>query len=151
MSLQADCDAEVRGNCPETVPPLDGECKDHEMPRNPNLLYRHDGHQWHRAECVLCHECGLEFLAMIKEIKKGGGKFCSRQCQRAHQAKINAQANKTVGLTAAERKKQWVARTSSSVTRAHKQVETAISNGSLLRMPCEICGKHKVDAHHDDY
>lgn len=27
----------------------------------------------------------------------------------------------------------------------------AIKAGALLRQPCEVCGKIKVDAHHDDY
>ena len=121
------------------------------MKQKPGCLYRHDGRQWHRAECVLCQQCALEFLAMVKEIKKGGGKFCSRQCQRAYQAKVNAEANRTVGLSASERKKQWLSKTPASVVRAHKQVEVAIANGSLVRMPCEKCGSTKVDAHHDDY
>jgi len=27
----------------------------------------------------------------------------------------------------------------------------AISNGRLVRKPCEVCGAPKVDSHHDDY
>ena len=114
-------------------------------------LYRHDGHQWHRAESAVCLHCGLEFLAMVKEIKKGGGKFCSRQCQRACQALINAEANRTVGLTPYERKKIWASKVSPLVIHAHKQVSNAIANGSLKRSACEKCGNQKVDAHHDDY
>src|SRR5271154_4318227 len=34
---------------------------------------------------------------------------------------------------------------------AHLAVHNAINRGELLRLPCEICGKEKVDAHHDDY
>jgi sterol desaturase/sphingolipid hydroxylase (fatty acid hydroxylase superfamily) len=27
----------------------------------------------------------------------------------------------------------------------------AIKTGKLIRLPCEICGAPKTDAHHDDY
>jgi hypothetical protein len=35
--------------------------------------------------------------------------------------------------------------------KAHKIVAKAIRAKKLFRMPCEICGKEKTDAHHDDY
>jgi hypothetical protein len=35
--------------------------------------------------------------------------------------------------------------------RAHKIVETAIFNGSLLRESCRVCGSSDVHAHHEDY
>lgn len=34
---------------------------------------------------------------------------------------------------------------------ARMQTRNAIRKGILVRMPCEICGLSKVDAHHDDY
>jgi hypothetical protein len=34
---------------------------------------------------------------------------------------------------------------------AHVAVHNAIKRGKLVRMPCEVCGAKKVDAHHDDY
>lgn len=34
---------------------------------------------------------------------------------------------------------------------AHIIVGNAIRDGKLIPQPCEICGKQKVDAHHDDY
>ena len=34
---------------------------------------------------------------------------------------------------------------------AHKIVRMAIKKRILISKPCEICGKEKVDAHHDDY
>jgi len=35
--------------------------------------------------------------------------------------------------------------------KAHNAVATAINNGKLIPQNCEICGKGKVEAHHDDY
>jgi hypothetical protein len=35
--------------------------------------------------------------------------------------------------------------------RAYCAVERAIKNGTLKRLPCEICGETKSEAHHEDY
>lgn len=34
---------------------------------------------------------------------------------------------------------------------AHTAVTNALAKGTLVRQPCETCGKHKTDAHHPDY
>ena len=34
---------------------------------------------------------------------------------------------------------------------AHQAVQTAIRNGSIVRQPCERCGRPDAHAHHDDY
>lgn len=34
---------------------------------------------------------------------------------------------------------------------AHVAVHRATESGRLTRMPCEVCGKRKSEAHHDDY
>lgn len=34
---------------------------------------------------------------------------------------------------------------------AHHAVRSGIRRGLLTPQPCEVCGKDKVDAHHDDY
>ena len=105
-----------------------------------------------RRKCVMaiCQSCGLEFSAVEKEVRRGGGKFCSRNCQRSYQARKNSE-NRRVDITRAERKERWVKSVSPEVISAHKAVESAISRGALVRCPCEICGATRVDAHHDDY
>lgn len=35
--------------------------------------------------------------------------------------------------------------------RARLTARMAISKGTLMRLPCEVCGGEKVHAHHDDY
>lgn len=35
--------------------------------------------------------------------------------------------------------------------KAHGMVNRAIRAKKLFRMPCEVCGNEKTDAHHDDY
>lgn len=34
---------------------------------------------------------------------------------------------------------------------ARNKLNAAIRNNQITRQPCEVCGKEKVDAHHDDY
>ena len=35
--------------------------------------------------------------------------------------------------------------------KAHHAVEYAIKSGKLIPLPCEVCGKEKSEAHHEDY
>lgn len=35
--------------------------------------------------------------------------------------------------------------------KVRQQTKYAVSKGILVRMPCEVCGNIKTDAHHDDY
>jgi len=102
--------------------------------------------------CVLatCQACHSEFTAAVREVNKGGGKFCSQTCQRASQAKKNAEAMRK-GISRKDRTQAWKLSVSAQVHAAHDAVETAIANGTLIRHPCEICGSTRVDAHHDDY
>jgi hypothetical protein len=47
-------------------------------------------------------------------------------------------------------KSRW--QESNKVKRAcHIITGNAIRDGRLIQSPCEVCGKHKVHAHHDDY
>lgn len=35
--------------------------------------------------------------------------------------------------------------------RAHRAVANAVRHGKLIRLPCEVCGEIRSQAHHDDY
>lgn len=35
--------------------------------------------------------------------------------------------------------------------RAHLRVAAAIRQGTLVKMPCKVCGQPRTDAHHIDY
>lgn len=47
-------------------------------------------------------------------------------------------------------KKDW-RNTHPGATAAHGAVQSAIKTGRLVRQPCEVCGKQRTYAHHDDY
>ena len=113
-------------------------------------MYVEKGGQRRLCVAAVCQLCGLEFSAIAYEVKRGGGKFCSRNCQRAFQARENANAMR-VDLERSERNERWKRSVPQEVHAAHDAVETAIANGSLTRQPCEKCGAIRVDAHHDDY
>ena len=34
---------------------------------------------------------------------------------------------------------------------ARQQVANAVKNGTLKRLPCEVCGEEKSEAHHEDH
>jgi hypothetical protein len=80
---------------------------------------------------VICKGCGNAFQAGNKRTK-----YCSGRCYRAKEQDHGQLVRQS---WSAERK------------RAGAAVQTAIYQGRLVRQPCEICGKQRVDAHHDDY
>lgn len=106
--------------------------------------------EWRKRIPAICTGCNLEFSAVESEVKRGNGRFCSRQCQRSFQARCNAKAMRT-GESRQERSMRWRKSVPPEVHAAHDAVETALRNGSLVRQPCELCGAERVDAHHDDY
>lgn len=46
---------------------------------------------------------------------------------------------------------QWRAKNSNWKDNVRRQVSTAVKNGKLKKLPCKVCFKKKVEAHHDDY
>lgn len=58
--------------------------------------------------------------------------------------------NAAAKLTSETRQADW-RRTNPKKYAAHLAVQRALSQGKLKKRPCEVCGKLRVDAHHDDY
>ena len=98
----------------------------------------------------VCEACSTKFMAVSYEVQRGYGRFCSRDCQRSTQAKLNIQV-RPQGIGPKERKRRWQESRGPKVVFAHHQVDKAKRSGELVPQPCEKCGKLKVDAHHDDY
>lgn len=53
-------------------------------------------------------------------------------------------------LTSATRQAGW-RRANPLKYSAHLAVQRALATGRLQRLPCEVCGRARVDAHHDHY
>ncbi|HEY4831966.1 MAG TPA: hypothetical protein VIH61_05330 [Waddliaceae bacterium] len=66
--------------------------------------------------------------------------------QVAERWKANPKLRKRRG----ELKRVWQQRNAEKRA-AHVITGNAIRDGRLIPKPCEVCGKKKVDAHHDDY
>lgn len=47
-------------------------------------------------------------------------------------------------------KREWRAKNRYKVL-AHRTVERAVKNGTLVKQSCEVCGEMQTVAHHDDY
>ena len=54
------------------------------------------------------------------------------------------------GITPAERKREY-RKQNPDKDRANQIVRIEKKHGRLVPQPCEVCGKEKVDAHHEDY
>jgi hypothetical protein len=105
-----------------------------------------------------CELCGARFFARPWDRKRGRGKYCSASCR----SKIGRASQDTTG----DRNPNWKGGVWKSNTlkkaaewnaanpdkrRAHHAVQNEIEQRRMLRMPCQICGAERTDAHHADY
>lgn len=48
--------------------------------------------------------------------------------------------------------RRWLGKEENKIKRvAHLAVFDAVRNGTLVRLPCEVCGENRAMGHHDDY
>lgn len=120
---------------------------------------------------LLCSWCGVEKPANEFLKRKAGEPYsqknvrCCRECNRARNRE-RFHTDPEVHRKAALATKRWSERNKDKVRdsqrrydernavkrTAKQQVRTAISNGRLERMPCEVCGATRnVHGHHDSY
>lgn len=109
--------------------------------------------------CRACSSCGCEII--ITEVMCRRSKYVCRPCESARAVEYarknrekkrawnNAYHAKISGERA-EATRRYRARNPEKRA-AHQAVQTATRNGSLARLPCEVCGEVKSHAHHDDY
>lgn len=101
-----------------------------------------------RSIACKCLECGKDFLAIPFEIKRGGGKFCSRICQRREATRHTKTPDGWRARSSAKRKGIWRFK-----DRAREAVKRALKTGLLIKAPaCNYCeSPARLDAHHFDY
>lgn len=96
-------------------------------------------------ECVWCKQ---SFQALLKEVNRGKGQFCSVSCANSKRSEARGAKEARVLKHRALKKTDQ----GKYQAKAHRAVEAAIQQGKLVRAPCEVCGSKKaVHAHHDDY
>jgi len=91
-----------------------------------------------RSRSYTCAPCMVkyvsEYIDRNREKKREWNRAYSKRNSHKMAAKTRAYRNRNP-----EKKKAW------------QDVQTALRNGTLKREPCEVCGKEKAHAHHDDY
>lgn len=111
-----------------------------------------------------CVRCGSAFSVQESQLSHGRGRCCSRNCAAAL-ASVNRDSagdknpNWKGGSIAAtdpdiarkRRHKENYKRKHPERNAAHVAVRDALRTGVLVKGPCEVCGDHKVEGHHDDY
>lgn len=104
-------------------------------------------------DCAWCGSRPLRILGEVNRAKRAGSPiFCNAACSGlAHRAK-DARASEH---RRAQERARWNARMKDPgeirKRKARTLVQTAVINGTLARLPCEVCGATPAEAHHDDY
>lgn len=108
-----------------------------------------------KVQCF-CLTCNKEFYVQPNQIKFGKGKYCSRKCL----------GQKSFGIArdmSGENNPNWKGgMNKSEITQryrekypekylAHRLMRNAIRKKDIIPLPCEVCGKEKVEGHHEDY
>jgi hypothetical protein len=106
---------------------------------------------------AICQSCSAPFMALVKAIADGGGKYCSRKCVGSGAA--------TSGIFKGDKNPRWLGGVSKDNMRyrrrqmarwplqeaARRAVHYAKRRGDLVPQPCESCGSEHSHAHHTDY
>lgn len=95
-----------------------------------------------------CKWCAATFEALLKEVNRGKGNFCSVSCANAKRsADRKIEGARKLWIDSVRNTPHYIAQ-----RKAHHAVEEAIKRNKLFRLPCEVCGSSEmVHAHHEDY
>ncbi len=93
------------------------------------------------------------FEARTSEHKAGRALYCSRKCVTDGRDQYGEKNPKWLGgisLSPKIKGRRYRAKYPQKAV-AHYMTRQALATGLLKRRPCEVCGKLKAEAHHDDY
>jgi hypothetical protein len=103
-----------------------------------------------------CEECGETFHALRYLHRRGEARFCGIRCASRGKRKprqdgpLNSNWKGGVAKDNVRYKMRFRERYPVKAA-AHDAVKDALRAGKLTRQPCEVCGKPRGHAHHDDY
>lgn len=122
-----------------------------ELPKPLSEFYRHsemsDGHL---NKCKVCckkdsNSHRVTNLESVKAYDRERGRTAT------HKKRVSdyyqTEKGKLISFAA---KKRWQEKNKEK-RKAHTKVQTALRNGSLVKLPCEKCGNPESEAHHEDY
>ena len=111
--------------------------------------------------CFICKK-NKRLIEFYKDVNRAKGySYICKECERiyrresrqrnlqTYKAKDKRYYKKHKYKILANRKK-WYKANKVKIS-AHSKVKNALFNGSLKRLPCEVCGLNNTDAHHDNY
>ena len=111
-----------------------------------------------------CSKCSVEKVESAfskRSARKDGLQSYCKECSSKHvsqwvkenpekaRAKVDRWQAKNRDFIRDNERKRRIANPEKGMAR--RQVRTAVMNGTLARLPCEVCGSIKVEAHHEDY
>lgn len=125
-------------------------CKKCSVVKPMEEFYRHnlksDGRM---GTCKDYHRAAVRVL-YIEKMKDP--EWRERELGRHREKSARARRAGPSSTTEIVRRSKWAwAERNIEKRKAHAMAGNAIRDGRLIRQPCEVCGKTKVDAHHDDY
>ena len=104
-----------------------------------------------------CRCCSRWYAAPNKKINEGKSLYCTRACAVTHFIAtgrfkgannprwLGGVSNDNMRYRRRQKEKDPIEE------RARQTVRNAVKRGSLVRLPCEVCGEAKSEGHHDDY
>lgn len=94
----------------------------------------------------LCDYCGITCTEKISHYNQKKRHFCSRACYSKFRSELlpkeEQHAYNGGGMSMQEKRKRIKARC---------DLNHAVRDGKIKRLPCGRCGNEKVEAHHHDY
>lgn len=94
---------------------------------------------------AVCDYCGKKYHTKKSHYQKSKRRFCSRECYSKYRKDIMPKEEHYAygtGMSQQEKDKR---------KRARSTLNHYLRDKKIQRMPCEICGDKKAEAHHDDY
>ena len=93
-----------------------------------------------------CDMCGKQSSDKPSSYMRKKRHFCSRDCYSRYRKEVmkphEQNSYKGGGMSDEERKIR---------IKARSDLNHAVRDGRVIRMPCEVCGNEKSEAHHEDY
>ena len=125
------------------------KCIDCLLEKNITEFYAHskmkDGHLNKCKDCVRARieNHRIKNINFIREYDRKRGRTLERlEKNKLHSRKVRAENRSGAA--------KWM-RLNPEKKAAHLLVQRAVNKGRLIKKPCEVCGKKKVEGHHNDY
>ena len=98
-----------------------------------------------------CKPCEVAANTEYRKTASGAARLRAYRSQQHVAEKMREASSKWLNSPHGRKKKREVESRYPERKQARKVVNWAIRSGKMARLPCEVCGESKSEAHHDDY